>query len=127
MGSMAMNCVERQGRGNILKPFGGERVMTIGRVAIVMQNHNGRAACHYCGHCERGCVTFSYFSSINATLPAAQRTGRLTLRPYSVVESVLFDPKTDRARGVRVIDANTNEVTEFEGKLVFLCASAIES
>jgi choline dehydrogenase-like flavoprotein len=64
---------------------------------------------------------------VNATLPAAQKTGRLTLRPFSVVESVLYDPKTDRARGVRVIDANTNEVTEYEGRVVFLCASAIES
>ncbi|HKN65420.1 MAG TPA: GMC family oxidoreductase, partial [Gemmatimonadaceae bacterium] len=72
---MAMNCVEQQARENILKSFGGERVMTIGRVAILTQNHNGRAACHYCGHCERGCVTLSYFSSVNATLPAAQKTG----------------------------------------------------
>jgi choline dehydrogenase-like flavoprotein len=101
--------------------------MTIGRVAILTQNHNGRAACHYCGHCERGCTTFSYFSSINATLPAAQKTGNLTLRPFSVVESILLDPKTSRARGVRVIDANTNAVTEYEGRVVFLCASALES
>jgi choline dehydrogenase-like flavoprotein len=127
MPPMAMTCVEQDARDKILKQFNGERVMTIGRVAILTENHNGRAACHYCGHCERGCVTFSYFSSINATLPAAQKTGRLTLRPFSVVESVLYDPKTDRARGVRVIDANTNQVMEFEGKVVFLCASAIES
>jgi choline dehydrogenase-like flavoprotein len=72
-------------------------------------------------------VTFSYFSSINATLPAAQKTGRLTLRPFSVVESVLYDPKQDRVRGVRVIDANTKEAMEYEGKIVFLCASALES
>jgi len=124
---MAMNCVEQHARENILKSFGGERVMTIGRVAILTQNHNGRAACHYCGHCERGCVTFSYFSSINATLPAAQKTGRLTLRPFSVVENVLYDGKSNRVRGVRVIDANTNESQEFEAKVVFLCASAIES
>ena len=124
---MAMNCVEQQARENILKSFGGERVMTIGRVAILTQNHNGRAGCHYCGKCERGCVTLSYFSSVNATLPAAQKTGRLTLRPFSVVESVLYDPKTNRARGVRVVDANSKEALEFEGNLVFLCASAIES
>jgi choline dehydrogenase-like flavoprotein len=124
---MAMNCVELQARESLLKAFGGERVMTIGRVAILTENHNGRAACHYCGRCERGCITFSYFSSINATLPAARKTGRLTLRPFSVVESVLYDPKQDRVRGVRVIDANTNDALEFEGKVVFLCASAIES
>jgi choline dehydrogenase-like flavoprotein len=124
---MAMNCVEQDARAKILKSFGGERVMTIGRVAILTQNHNGRAACHYCGHCERGCVTFSYFSSINATLPAAQKTGRLTLRPFSVAENVLYDAKTNRVRGVRVIDANTTESLEFKAKVVFLCASAIES
>ncbi|MFL5613388.1 MAG: GMC oxidoreductase [Gemmatimonadaceae bacterium] len=127
MPPMAMNCVELDARDKILKQFNGERVMTIGRVAILTQNHNGRPACHYCGHCERGCVTFSYFSSINATLPAAQKTGRLTLRPFSVVESVLYDAKSDRVRGVRVVDANSKEELEFEGKVVFLCASAIES
>jgi len=124
---MEMTVVEHHAREKILTAFSGERVMTIGRVAILTQAHNGRDACHYCGPCERGCVTFSYFSSIASTLPAALATDRLTLRPNSVVAEVLYDPRTSRARGVRVIDAVSMENIEFEARLVFLCASAIES
>ena len=124
---MEMTVVERHAREKILAAFGGERVMTIGRAAILTQNHNGRAACHYCGPCERGCVTFSYFNSIGSTLPAAQATGRLTLRPNSVVAEVLYDPATARARGVRVIDTQSMQDMEFNARLVFLCASTVES
>jgi len=124
---MEMTVVERHAREKILAAFGGERVMTIGRAAILTQAHNGRAACHYCGPCERGCATFSYFSSIGSTLPAAQATGRLTLRPNSVVAEVLYDPTTSRARGVRVIDAVTMQDVEYNARVVFLCASTIES
>jgi choline dehydrogenase-like flavoprotein len=124
---MEMTVVERVARERILKAFNGERVMTIGRAAVLTQNHNGRAACHYCGPCERGCATHSYFNSIGSTLPAAQKTGRLTLRPHSVVAEVLYDAKRGRARGVRVIDARTQQETIYEAKVVFLCASTIES
>ena len=124
---MPMTVVERDARAKILKAFGGERVMTIGRAAILTKNHNGRLACHYCGPCERGCITASYFNSLGSTLPAAQKTARLTLRPHSVVAEVLYDPRTSRARGVRVIDANTMESREYTSRIVFLCASAIES
>ena len=124
---MAMSASERHGREQILKKFGGERVMTIGRAAVLTANHNGRLACHYCGPCERGCVTHSYFNSIGSTLPAARKTGRLTLRPWSVVAEVLYDAKKGKARGVRVIDAQSMESMEFEAKVVFLCASTIES
>jgi choline dehydrogenase-like flavoprotein len=124
---MAMACAESYVRDRLMAAYHGERVMTIGRCAILTREHNGRAPCHYCGHCEGGCITRSYFSSNSATLPAAMDTGRLTLRPFSVVESVIHDPQTGRARGVRIIDAVTNESIEFEGRLVFLCASALES
>ena len=124
---MQMTAVEAQARPKILKAFNGERVMTIGRVAILTQNHNGRLACHYCGPCEKGCITHSYFSSIAATLPAARATGRMTLRPNSVVSEILYDPKTSRASGVRVIDARTRHETEYTARVIFLCASAIES
>jgi choline dehydrogenase-like flavoprotein len=72
-------------------------------------------------------VTHSYFSSLGSTLPAARKTGNLTLRPNSVVAEVLLDPKRARVRGVRVIDANTMEQREYTARVVFLCASAIES
>jgi choline dehydrogenase-like flavoprotein len=124
---MAMTVVEQHAREKILAAFGGERCMTIGRAAILTRNHNGRLACHYCGPCERGCVTHSYFNSIGSTLPAARKTGKLTLRPNSVVAEVLYDPGQGRARGVRVIDAQTMQETEVEGRVLFLCASAIES
>ena len=124
---MELNCAEKFVREKVAKHFGGERVLTIGRAAILTQNHLGRAACHYCGPCERGCITRSYFSSVNATLPAAEKTGRMTLRPFSVVHSVIFDSNTRRATGVRVIDGKTRAIIEFRAKVVFLCASALES
>jgi choline dehydrogenase-like flavoprotein len=124
---MNLNCAEQFVRSQLAKHFGGERVLTIGRTAILTQDHLGRAACHYCGPCERGCITRSYFNSLNATLPAAAKTGRMTLRPFSVVHSVIFDGRTRRAAGVRVIDAETKAAIEFRATVVFLCASALES
>jgi choline dehydrogenase-like flavoprotein len=124
---MELNCVETEVRDAMAKHFGGERVLTIGRAAILTKDHRGRAACHYCGPCERGCITRSYFSSLNATLPAAEKTGRMTLRPNSVVHSLSFDARTRRATAVRVIDAKSRTALEFRAKVIFLCASALES
>ena len=124
---MAFTCVEQAARDAIAQKFGRDRVLTIGRCAILTENHNGRAACHYCGACERGCITLSYFSSINSTLPAAAKTGNMTLRPHSVVESIIYDPRSGKAGGVRVIDAVTRKSFEVQGRVVFLCASALES
>src|ERR1041385_3232993 len=124
---MELNPPEVVVNNAIAKNFAPERVLTIGRAAILTRPHNGRAACHYCGPCERGCITRSYFSSVNATLPAAQKTGRMTLRPYSVVHSLNFDAKTRRVTGIRVIDAKTRTTVEFRAKLIFLCASTLES
>jgi len=124
---MDLNCTERFIRQELAKQFGGERVLTIGRAAILTQDHLGRSACHYCGPCERGCITRSYFSSLNATLPAAEKTGRMTLRPFSVVHGISFDSKSRKATGVRVIDSQTRTAIEFRAKVVFLCASTLES
>jgi choline dehydrogenase-like flavoprotein len=124
---MELNCVERHARDAIARRFGKERLLTIGRVANLTRDHNGRAACHYCGPCHRGCITKSYFSSLNATLPAAQATGRLTLTPFSIVRSLEVDRKTGRVSTVHVIDARTREERAFTARIVFLCASAIES
>ena len=124
---MEMSCAELIVRDAIAKNFVGERMMTIGRAAILTRTHRGRAACHYCGPCHRGCMTRSYFSSLNSTLPAALATGRLTLRPYSVVQGLNYDSSKRRVIGVRVIDAQTRKALEFKGRVVFLCASALES
>ena len=124
---MPLNCAEEVVRDGMARAYGRDRVLTIGRAAVLTVPHNGRAACHYCGPCHRGCATRSYFSSLNATLPAAQATGRLTLRPYSVVHSIIYNARTGRATGVRVIDGQTKHALEFQAKIVFLCASTLES
>jgi choline dehydrogenase-like flavoprotein len=123
---MEMNCAELDFRDAMSKHF-DDRILTIGRSAVLTQVHKGRAACHYCGVCHRGCITQSYFSSLNSTLPAAQKTGRLTIRPYSVVHSLTFDDKTRKISGVRVIDAQSRNTMEFKARVYFLCASTLES
>jgi len=124
---MEMTCAELLVKEAIAKHFPGERLMTIGRCAVLTQPHRGRAACHYCGPCDHGCITKSYFSSLNSTLPAALATGKLTIRPHSVVHSLIFDSASRKITGVRVIDGQTKTALEFHGRIVFLCASTLES
>lgn len=123
---MPMNSVEQHVKAAIEENFPG-RTMTIGRVAVLTEPHNGRGACHYCGPCNRGCSVSAYFCSLTSTLPAAKATGRLTVRPDSVVERLDTDPETGRVTSVSVVDAKTRERVQFSGKLVFLCASTIGS
>jgi choline dehydrogenase-like flavoprotein len=124
---MQMNCSEQVVQKAMARNFGPARTLTIGRVAVLTQTHRGRAACHYCGPCERGCITRSYFSSVNATLPAGELTGRLTLRPFSTVHSLVFDSASRRIAGVRIIDSQSRAAMEFQAPLIFLCASTLES
>ncbi|MDX1628506.1 MAG: GMC family oxidoreductase [Fulvivirga sp.] len=123
---MEMFCVEKKVK-KALEANWDDRIMTIGRVANLTQNHNGRTKCQFRNLCDRGCPFSAYFSSLSATLPAARATGNLTLRPDSIVESVIYDKETGKASGVRVIDAQTNETKEFFAKVVFLCASTLGS
>jgi glucoside 3-dehydrogenase (cytochrome c) catalytic subunit len=123
---MEMNCAEIVFRDALAKHF-DDRILTIGRAAVLTQVHKGRAACHYCGICHRGCITSSYFSSLNSTLPAAQKTGKLTLRPYSVVRNLNFDSKTRRVTSVNVIDAQSKATMEYRARIFFLCGSTLES
>jgi choline dehydrogenase-like flavoprotein len=123
---MEMNCLERQVKDRIARAFGG-RPMMIGRVANLTEPHNGRGNCLYRNRCMRGCPYGAYFSSNAATLPAAYATGRLTLRPSSIVTELLYDADTNRATGVRIVDAETNQSTEYFARVIFLCASAIAS
>ncbi len=104
----------------------GDRILTIGRTAILTRNHRGRPACHWCGHCGRGCTTGSYYSSPASTIPAAFQTGRLTLQPDSIAHEVLVDGN-GLARGVAYIERLTNRSREVYGKTVVLCASTLES
>lgn len=123
---MPMNSVEQHVKSAIEKNFPG-RTMTIGRVAVLTEPHNGRGACHYCGPCNRGCSVSAYFCSLTSTLPAAKATGRLTIRPDSVVERLDTDPETGRVTSVSVVDANTRERVRFSARVVFLCASTVGS
>jgi len=101
------------------------RTVTIGRVAVVTKAHNGRAACHYCGPCEQGCITYSYFSSPWTTLKDAAATGKLTLRTDAVAAQVTTS--NGKATGVAYVDRTTREAREVRGKVVVLCASTLES
>ncbi len=123
---MAMNCVEEHVRKRITENF-SDRIMTIGRAANLTQPHNGRGNCQYRNRCIRGCPYGAYFSSNAATLPAGYASGNLTLRPFSIVNQIIYDKKKDKAVGVRIIDAETNEVIEYYSKVIFSCASAIAS
>ncbi len=123
---MELNCVELHAKAKIEAAFPGRR-LTIGRAAILTREHRGRAACHYCGPCWRGCSTGSYFSTQSSTLPAARATGRLAVETHALVARVLYDPRRRRASGVEVVDTRTGERREVRARLVFLCASTLAS
>ncbi|MGB1086875.1 MAG: GMC oxidoreductase, partial [Alphaproteobacteria bacterium] len=123
---MEMFGIEKTVKERVEKRLPHIRV-TMGRVAILTQEHNGREACHYCGPCHRGCSSGSYFSTQSSTLPAAEATGNLTLRPHSVVEKLELDAETGKISAVHVIDARTKEKMTFSARLIFLNASTIGS
>lgn len=123
---MALNVVEKAFKARVEKQF-ADRFVTIGRVANLTEPLGDRASCHYCGPCQRGCSAGAYFSTQSSTLPAAVRTGNLTLRPNSVVESLEYSEAEGRVTAVRVIDAETKQPHRYRAKLVFLCASTFGS
>jgi glucoside 3-dehydrogenase (cytochrome c) catalytic subunit len=122
---MKMSCGEVRLRERVGSKFG--RTVTIGRVAMLTRNHNGRLACHYCGPCERGCVTFSYFSSPFTTVADALKSKNCTLVTNAVVSHVDMDNSANRARGVTYIDRVTHKTEQVRGRAVILCAQALES
>ncbi len=119
-----LNCAELAVRRGIERAFPG-RHMTIARVANLTVAHEGRGPCRARNQCARGCSYGGYFSSLSATLPAARKTGKLTIVTDAIVHSVMYDERKDRATGVRVIDAHTKASREYEARLVFLCASTL--
>ena len=122
---MKMSCGEIRLRESTKKKFG--RTLTIGRAAILTQPHNGRAPCHYCGPCERGCLTFSYFSSPFTTVKDALKTGKCTLITDAIVSHVDMDSAANKARGVTFVHRTTRETKQVRGKVVVLCAQSLES
>jgi len=125
--AMPLNCGEELVAGRLQKLFNGRRRIIPGRTANLTQSLEGRSPCQYRNACWLGCPYGAYFSSQSSTLPAAVKTGRMTMKVWSIVTEVLYDADTKRARGVRVLDAVTNETTDYTAKVVFLCASTINS
>src|SRR6195952_2869325 len=113
---MEMNCVEKDVAARIKEQFKGTRLMTIGRTANLTVPHKGRSNCQYRNKCWLGCPFGAYFSTQSSTLPAAMKTGNLTLRPYSIVTKILYDKDSKKATGVEVLDAETNQTYQFKAK-----------
>src|SRR5215208_2491759 len=125
--AMPRNCGEEMVAARLSKWDNGRRRIIPGRTANATQALEGRAACQYRNACWLGCPYGAYFSTQSSTLPAAAKTGRLTLKPFSIVSEVLYDRDRKRATGVRAMDAVTNQMTDYTAKVVFLCASALNS
>lgn len=123
---LEMNCIERHVKQRIAEVY-KDRTMIVARVAVLTQPHNGRGKCQSRNTCARGCPDGAYFSSNSATLPAAAITGRMTLRPFSIVHSIIYDEKKNRAVGVRVMDAQTREMFEYYAKVIFLNAGTLNT
>jgi len=124
---MALNCAEQLMSDGLKSKFDGVRRMIPMRQANLTLPLEGRSPCQYRDACWLGCPYGAYFSTQSSTLPAAMKTGRLTLRPFAIATEVLFDKDRKRATGVRVLDAISNETTDYTAKVVFLCASTLNS
>ena len=124
---MPLNCAEQSVADRVRQQFDGKRRWIPARTANLTQPLPGRSRCQYRNACGLGCPYGAYFSTQSSTLPAAMKTGRLTLKPFAIVTEVLYDRKTKRATGVRVLDAVSNQTTDYSAKVVFLCASTLNS
>lgn len=127
-----MSCVEKHFSEQTAKHYNNTRPIIIGRCAHLtkpqpIHYQQGRGQCQNRSLCQRGCPYGGYFSSNSSTLPWAQKSGKMTLQPDSVVHSIIFDEKKNKATGVRVIDAHTNQMTEYYAKIIFLNAATMNT
>jgi len=127
MPAMELNCVEKEVKKRLETYYKNTRHLMIGRSANITEPLQSRTNCQYRNRCWRGCPFGGYFSTQSSTLPAAMKTGNLTLRPFSIVTKILYDKDKKKATGVEIIDAETNKTYEFKSKIVFVCASALNS
>ncbi len=125
--AMPLNVAEERIAARLAKQFGGRRRLIPGRVANLTRPLPGRGRCQYRNACWLGCPYGAYFSTQSSTLPAAAATGRLTLKTFQIVTDVVYDAGRKRATGVRAIDAGTGASTVYSAKVVFVCASTINS
>jgi choline dehydrogenase-like flavoprotein len=125
---MPMNVAEKWLKERLETEFPGRKLIHT-RLSNLTEDkpEQGRSKCTFRNQCHRGCSFGAYFSTQAVTLPAARKTGRLTLRPNAVVTSLDYDPATKRVTGVRVVDAETKKSEVIPARLVFLCASAMAS
>jgi choline dehydrogenase-like flavoprotein len=122
-----LNFVEKDVAAKIKAKFGGQRHLINSRVANITVPHNERPGCQFRNRCWEGCMFGGYFSTQSSTYPAALKTGNLTVRPFSLVTQVLYDKDKKKATGVEVLDTEDNKTYTFNSKIVFLCASALNS
>ena len=131
MPGFQLSCVEDHFKASLTKNY-ADRYLVQGRCAHItdpQQIHidQKRTKCQNQAMCNRGCVYGAYFSSNASTLPWAMKTGKLTLRPFSVVHSIIYDDAKGKATGVRIVDGNTKQIEEFYAKIIFVNASALNS
>ena len=126
---MELNCAEEILQKKVNNSF-DDRIVSNARIAHITEGTKpglGRVSCQYRNRCRRGCPYGAYFSSNSSTLPAAELTGNMTLKPNSLVHEIIYDKNLRKATGVRVIDSNTKEVYDYKAKVIFLCASTVGS
>jgi choline dehydrogenase-like flavoprotein len=124
---MDMTCVEKDVAARIKDHYKDARRMIIGRVANLTVEHNGRTNCQFRNKCWLGCPFGGYFSTQSSTLPAAMKTGNLTVRPWSIVTRILYDKDKKRATGVEILDGETNKTYTYTAKIIFVNASTLNS
>jgi choline dehydrogenase-like flavoprotein len=123
--AMPLTCQETLFRNRVKQKL--DRTVTLARSANLTKPQNGRGPCHYCGPCERGCMTHSYFNSAFTTVTDAMHSGNCTLVTDAMVHKVLMDADSGRASGLLYVDRNTKQEREIYGRVVILCAQAQES
>ncbi|MDH4296384.1 MAG: GMC family oxidoreductase [Cyclobacteriaceae bacterium] len=131
MPGFEMSCIENYFKESMQKNY-GDRHLIQARCAHLtdpqpVHQEQGRHKCQNQAQCNRGCQFGGYFSSNASTIPWAMKTMKLTIRPYAVVHSIIYNEKKGRATGVRIIDGNTKEVIEFYARIIFVNASALNS
>ena len=127
--AFAFNAVEKDLQARLKKQYKGARHIIMGRTAHITESRpeQGRVKCQHRDKCWTGCPFGGYFSTQSATLPAALKTGNLTLRPLSIVKELIYDKDKKRVTGVEIIDSETGLTEVFHSKIVFLNASALNS
>jgi len=119
-----MNAAEKYFKQQVERKYTDRKVI-IGRTANLTQAINKRGKCQARDLCHRGCPYGAYFSSNSASLPAAIATGNLSLRPHSLVNKVIYDEQSQRAKGVEILDTETKQTEEFYARIIFLNAATV--